>query len=95
MKPISFPEQTVVFAKDQPQYLPLPAHRASDDGSGRVTFCWKLSWKERVLLLLNGVLWQQVLTFNAPLQPQKLMAIKPVLLPQRYECKAETKIGAC
>ena len=27
MKIIEFPEQTLVIAKDQPEYQPLPAHR--------------------------------------------------------------------
>lgn len=26
MTPIEFPEQTIVWAKDQPPYLPLPAY---------------------------------------------------------------------
>ena len=30
MKPIEFPEQNVVFAKDQLEYNPLPAHRTED-----------------------------------------------------------------
>lgn len=46
MKPIEFPEQNVVFAKDQPEYLPLPAFRNSG-GMGEVVSCWKLSWSEQ------------------------------------------------
>lgn len=76
MQAISFKEQTLVIAKDQPEYLPLPAHRESD---GKVTFCWQLTWKERLRILLSGKLWHQVLTFNGPLQPQKLTVDKPNL----------------
>ena len=76
MEVIEFNEQTVVIAKDQPEYLPLPAHQFGDD-EGRIIFCWKMSWRERVRVLLTGTLWQQVLTFNQPLQPQKLETIKP------------------
>ena len=82
MKPVSFPEQTVVIAKDQPQYLPLPAHvKPHDkyDPSCRMTFCWQLSWRERLTLLVTGRLWHQVLTFNSPLQPQLLLVKKPDL----------------
>lgn len=74
---IEFPEQTVVYAKDQPEYLPLPAHRFKNDPQGRIAFCWKLNWRERFVALWRGTLWHQVLTFNQPLQPQMLGVVKP------------------
>lgn len=77
---IEFPEQTVVIAKDQPEYMPLPAHVCKTP-EGRVTCCWKLSWRERLKLLWRGVLWHQVLTFRRPLQPQLLLVDKPELAP--------------
>lgn len=77
MIPVEFPEQTVIYAKDQPQYMPLPAHRRNGDPEGCITCCWKLTWKERLAMLWRGVLWQQVLTFNQPLQPQLLATQKP------------------
>ncbi len=66
-----------MFAKDQPEYLPLPAH-VSEDGYGVATFCWQLTWQERFRLLVTGRLWQQVMTFKHSLQPQKLMTNKPL-----------------
>lgn len=79
MKLIQFPEQTTIIAKDQPQYLPLPAHRHNDK-SGRITCCWELTWKERFKLLFSGIIWHDVLTFNHPLQPQLLSVNKPVMM---------------
>lgn len=76
MKPANFPEANTVFAKDQPQYLPLPAHHCKD-AEGRVIFCWKLNRKERRRLARRGVIWQHVLTFNQPLQPQLLSTDSP------------------
>ena len=76
MKTIEFKEQTVVIAKDQPEYLPLPAHQFNDK-DGRIAFCWKLTWREKLKVLFTGVIWEQVLTFNKPLQPQKLETAKP------------------
>lgn len=73
---IDFPERTVVIAKDQPEYLPLPAHQFKD-ATGRIACCWKLTWKERIAVLLRGTLWHQILTFNQPLQPQLLTVDKP------------------
>lgn len=74
---IEFPEQTVVIAKDQPQYRPLPAFRYPGDPEGRIACCWALSFGERLRLLWTGRLWHEVLTFNAPLQPQLLTVDKP------------------
>jgi len=66
MKPIEFPEKNVVFAKDQPQYLPLPAYIGPD---GIVITCWQMTWRERLRALFTGRMWLTVLTFNNPLQP--------------------------
>lgn len=65
---------TVTFAKDQPQYLPLPAV-VSD---GVVTTRWKLTWRERLTLFLGGTIWLQVSTFGRPLQPVKLDVDCPI-----------------
>ena len=66
MHPIEFSEQNVVFAKDQPEYLPLPAFR---DDEGQVVSCWRLSAWEVLRLLVTRRLWLMQLTFNHPLQP--------------------------
>lgn len=79
MKIIEFPEQTVVIARDQGRYLPLPAYREPGDREGRVVCCWRLSWADRVQVLLTGKLWHSILTFNAPLQPQLLSVWKPMM----------------
>ena len=68
MKPIEFKEQNCIFAKDQPQYLPLPAFK-NDSVQGEVVFCMKLSLRERFTLLFTGKLWCCLLTFNKPLTP--------------------------
>lgn len=74
MHPIPFPEQNCVYAKDQPEYLPLPAHRAAD---GEVISCWKFTWWERIKILFFGKLWLRQLTFNSPLQPQRPQVERP------------------
>ena len=68
MVPVEFPEQNCVFAKDQPEYLPLPAYR-SNDGQ-EVTACWGMTWRERLRVLLNGRVYVTLLTFDGPLTPQ-------------------------
>lgn len=73
---IEFPEHTVIIAKDQPQYRPLPAYLHRDD-AGTITCCWKLTWKERFTLLFTGKIWHSILTFRMHLQPQLLQVKKP------------------
>ena len=92
MKPVEFPEQTMVIAKDQPEYLPLPAHRFAGDPQGRIACCWQLTWRERLAVLLCGKLWHQVLTFNQPLQPQLLTTEKPDM-PEAKCSNAEVSDG--
>ncbi len=73
---IEFPEMTVIYAKDQPQFRPLPAHQRMDR-TGTITCCWYLTWRERLQLLFTGRIWHSVLTFREPLQPQRLSVDKP------------------
>ena len=68
MKPIKFPEHNVVYAENQPEYIPLPAFK-SDTTNGEVISCWKLSFKERIRILFKGELWISMMTFNKPLTP--------------------------
>ena len=79
MKPVKFEGYNIIIAKDQPQYLPLPAYAARDT-TGTVVCCWQLSWRERFKLLFTGKLWHQILTFNKPLQPQHLNVMPPPML---------------
>ena len=58
--------EIIVYAKDQPEYVPLPAWKGPD--GLRVTR-WKLTWKERFQVLIGGSIWLRILTFDLPLQP--------------------------
>ena len=68
MIPIKFKEQNCVFAEDQPEYYPLPAHKV-DEPEGRIISCWKLNFIERLRILFSGKLWVSLMTFNQPLTP--------------------------
>lgn len=74
MKPIHFREVNVTFAKEQPQYNPLPAWRGID---GTVISCWRMTWRERFRVLFTGHVWVRMLTFNRPLQPLNLGVERP------------------
>jgi len=68
MKPVEFEHQNIVFAKDQPEYQPLPALRI-DSPEGEVISCWKMSFKERMKVLFFGRVWVSLMSFNKPLTP--------------------------
>lgn len=58
--------EKVVYAKDQPEYIPLPALRSVD---GRVVSRWILTEDERRLVAAGADIYLSVHTFNGPLQP--------------------------
>jgi hypothetical protein len=73
MKPVCFPYANAVFAKNQPEYLPLPAWTDSI----QVVSGWSLSWRERFYILFTGMLWIRQMTFGLPLQPLRPQALSP------------------
>ncbi len=74
MSPVEFPGCNLVFAKDQPEYMPLPVHKAKD---GVVVSCWKLTPEEFVILTETRQIYLTMLTFNQPLTPVLLTVAKP------------------
>lgn len=84
MKPKQFKEANVTFAKDQPEYIPLPAFR-KESPQGEVITCWQLSFKERLRILFKGEIWLSMLTFNKPLTPSFLTTKKGEVLSSENE----------
>lgn len=73
MKPVSpilegYEKYEVVYAKDQPPYLPLPTVPIGDFLLTR----WKLTWRERLAALFGRDFFLWVMTCNKPLQPLRL-----------------------
>lgn len=72
MKPVSpvipgvEPETETVYAKDQPEYLPLPTLRTDD---GAVLSRWELTDEEIQRIIETRSIYLTLLTFNQPLQP--------------------------
>lgn len=77
MNLIEFEGQTTVIAKEQPEYLPMPARVDRSDPECRVTCCWQLTPEEIKRIVETGVVWHQILTFGGPLQPQLLVVERP------------------
>ena len=68
------PVYEVIYAKDQPQFSPLPAYKWKD---GHVVSRWKMSFKERLHCLFFGYIYLNIFTYNEPLQPIKLSIDPP------------------
>jgi hypothetical protein len=73
VKPIDFPERNIVWAKDQAEYLPLPAFTNNTE---TISY-WQLTWRERVKVLWRGRLWLRQMNFGEKLQPQAPTVDRP------------------
>ena len=80
MKPVQFKEQNIIYSKDDPNYMPLPAHRVECDSNGTVICCWQLTEEERKRVAETGIVWHSIITFGGPLQPQYLSTDSPFLV---------------
>ena len=74
---IEFPQMTHVIAKNQPPYKPMPVYQDPEDAKGRTICCWKLTMRERLIVLFTGRIWHHVLTFRGKMQPQLLDVRSP------------------
>ena len=64
-----FESQEVVYAKNQPQYLPLRTLVADPDAKARVISRWSPTEEQRRMLAEGKDIFLELLTFGAPLQP--------------------------
>lgn len=85
MKPTKFKQQNITFAKDQPQYQPLPAFKHPNDPEGEVVSCWKMSIWERIRVLFTGRIWVSLLSFNDPLTPSYLTTKKKEVITTKED----------
>lgn len=77
MEPIKFKEQNCIYAQNQPEYKPLPAHKEN----GIVTSCWRLSFLERIRVLIFGNIWLCLWSFDKPLTPSFMTLKKKEVFP--------------
>lgn len=66
MKPIDFEGVDIVFGKNQPEYIPLPAKQVNDN---TIMTCWELSDEDILLINSSKKIWLGIMTFGKPLQP--------------------------
>jgi hypothetical protein len=84
MQPSKFKGFQLEIAKNQKQYLPIPAH-VENSTDVIITTCWRMNILERILTLFTGRVYVQLMTFGKPLQPQKLSATNPLKETQSHE----------
>lgn len=67
MRPEVFKGCNRSYGEGQSDYLPLPARIQGP--YGMVISRWRLSWRERLRVLLGAPVWISQYTFYSPLQP--------------------------
>jgi|ERR1044072_1026225 hypothetical protein len=87
MKAIDFPQQNEVIAKDQPEYIPLPAFlniqqvRFNDGTEGPavidLTCCFQLSPEEVAQVIATGKIWYTQVVNNQSMQPIHMSVVNP------------------
>jgi hypothetical protein len=72
----------LVLAKDQPQYIPLPAALYHDSSTGSVELVtrWTLTDEERLAVAEGADIFLGTLTFDQPYQPVRMQ-----VGPQHYQ----------
>lgn len=71
MKPIDFEGADMVFGKNQPEYMPLPAKQVNNN---TIMTCWELTDEDILLINSSKKIWLGIMTFGKPLQPVLLTA---------------------
>lgn len=64
----------VTFAKNQPEYRPLPALQYED---GTILTRWELSEEEVAEIIKTKSIYLEVSTFGRPLQPLRMFTKEP------------------
>jgi len=84
MKPINFEGANVQIAKDQEEYMTLPALYDPVVGGnqvGQVTCVWKPDNEERKAIAKGANIGLSIWTFNGPLQPLSMFATTAKEIP--------------
>jgi len=68
MKAKQFKHSNTVYAKDQPEFSPLPALKFETE-TGEVVFCMGLNFWERLRVLFLGKIWVSLRMYGKPLTP--------------------------
>lgn len=76
MKPVKFPQVNIEIAKEQDEYITLPAC-IIDEPEGRIITCFELSDEEIKEIVETKKLWHTQLSFRKPMQPISMSTQNP------------------
>jgi hypothetical protein len=100
MQPINFEGVTKVYAKDQPEYLPLPVCQVPGI-EGEVISVWKPTDEERLAIANGANIGLSCWTFHRPLQPVRVFVAdhaeiveEPPATPQQHEDHVDAVVHA-
>lgn len=75
----------LIFAKDQRQFLPLPALAVEDGSPGRIVTRWELTEEDRQRLAAGGSIYVWITTYHQPLQPLAVTTYAPEFIDDLEE----------
>lgn len=64
--------EEVVYAKDQPEYIPLRCLVTDRENTGLVTSRWTLTNEQRAKVSAGADVFLELMTFGQPLQPIRI-----------------------
>ena len=89
MKPYKFPEINTVFAEDNPQFKTFAYVDRSRKGSKDIVICYKMTFMEKLMILLTGKIWVNITSGDGKLRPMRLSVLKQDMLTSRKQRKIE------
>jgi len=95
MRPITFPQVTDQVAKDQPEYITLPAYYGQlgeHPGQTGLVTCFELTPEEIDNVVKFGKIWHTQLTFGHAMQPIMLVAANDFFNLESDKEPATTKL---
>ena len=88
MKAIEFEQQTVVLAKDQPEYNNLPVH-ITNDAERQMISCYELTDEEFKIITETKKIWHGQCTFGKHYHPTWLSVQNPFIGKEPSTSKKE------
>lgn len=87
MNSITFPEVNKVFAEGNEDYEAHCFIGNSRKGGQNIVSCYRLSFRERLLVLVTGRIWVNITSGNGKLYPMYLSAIKQHVILSRKQAR--------
>lgn len=91
MKAVRFPECNTVFAEGNEDHETYAFVDNSKKGNKDIVSCYRLSFLERLLVMVTGRMWVNITSFNGKLHPMRLSIIKQTMILTRKQARNRNK----